>query len=79
MDAEDTASPAEFVIYGTKIDFLDTKLSKERSTHNAGFDSDVEDAFSDDGTINSRVRMPLLAIWIEVSLATIFVALIRGL
>ena len=42
MYGEHTAGAAEALIVAAKVDGLDTELTKCRSAHDAGLDSDVE-------------------------------------
>jgi hypothetical protein len=78
MNAEDTACSAKLVVDCAKIDLLDTELSQERSTHDTRLYSDVQNALSNDRSINSRIRVALLAIRVEVALGSILITLIGG-
>ncbi|KAI6775073.1 hypothetical protein HG530_001831 [Fusarium avenaceum] len=77
MDAEDATSPTKLVIHRAKVDLLDTELSQERSTHDARFYGNIKNALPDNRSVDPGVGMDLLPIRVEVSLGTIFVALVR--
>lgn len=78
MDVEDSTATAKLVIDGAEIDLLDAKLAKERSTHDARFNGDIESALLHDLGGDTLERDQLLAIRIEVALAAILIAFVRA-
>lgn len=78
VDVEDSTATTKLVIDGAEIDLLDAKLAKERSTHDARLNGDVENALLHDVGGDTLERDHLLAIRIEVALAAILVAFVRA-
>lgn len=78
VDVEDSTATAELVVDGAEIDLLDAKLTEERSTHDARLNSDIENALLHDVGGHTLERDHLLAIRIEVALAAILIAFVRG-
>jgi hypothetical protein len=62
MNAEHASRTTKFVVDGAKVYLFDAKLSKKRGAHDAGLDSDVENAFSNDFATDDFVGMKFLAI-----------------
>lgn len=78
VDVEDSAAAAKLVIDGTKVDLLDLELAKERGTHDARLNSDIEIALLEDFFGDTHDRGNLLAVRIVGALSAILVAFVRG-
>lgn len=68
VDTEDTSRTPKLVVDGAKVDFLDAELAEHGGTHNTRLDSDVEGALRDQGSVNTRGGMELLAVWVDMAI-----------
>lgn len=76
VDAEDSTGASKFVVDGAKVDLLDSNLAKERGTHDARLNSDIEGALVENAAIHALLRVVLLTVGVQVALAAIFVTFV---
>lgn len=67
VNAENTTSSTKLVVDSAEVDLFDTELTQHGGAHDARLDGNVESTLSDERSIDSRGRVKLLAIGVDVA------------
>lgn len=73
MNAEHATGAAKLVVDSAEIDLVDAKLSQKASTHDAGFDCNVQNTLPDNGAGDLSISVQLLTVGVQMTVSDVVI------